>query len=57
MSDAYKNFAAVLDILEEHDVPVVGVDHEQDYSHGDSMAEFEVTVMVPVFEQEEYTDE
>jgi len=52
MSEAYRNFAAVVALLEEQeDVYVQTVDHEHDYRTGDSIVRFSIGVAVPAFER------
>lgn len=51
MTHAYDNISEVLAVLEKQDdVYITGVEHEHDYSEGDSMAAFKLTVEVPVYE-------
>lgn len=53
MSDAYKNFGAVVDILEQNGVAVTATEHEHTYTGG-GRVRFSLTVDVPAFEPAEY---
>ena len=55
MSEAYKNFAAVLDILHEYNAPVTTVEHEHNYTDGD-LVEFELKIAVDGYGSDEWRD-
>lgn len=56
MSEPFRNIAAVVDLLNDHGIPVVEAYHDHDYRDGTPAVRFELVVEVPSHEIAEYAE-